>query len=72
MLVKQVLSHGSMSLGGDQSAQAAGVVSQLLHGLVAVVQEVLLQEVTELRREVREEVWGEERRGERGEGGGVV
>jgi len=48
VFVKQVLSHSAVGLGGGEAGQAAHVVSQLLDGVVAVSEEVSLEEVTQM------------------------
>lgn len=54
MLVEEVLSHGTVGFGRSDAGQAADVVAQLLDGVVAVGEEVLLEEVTQLREKNRE------------------
>lgn len=49
MLVEEVLPHGTVGFGRSDAGQAADVVAQLLDGVVAVGEEVLLEEVTQLR-----------------------
>lgn len=49
MFIKEVFSHGAVGLGRSQAAQAADVVAQLFDGVVAVNEEVLLEEVTQLQ-----------------------
>lgn len=48
MLVEEVLSHGSMGLGRSNASQAAHIVAHLLDSVMAVGEEVLLQEVAQL------------------------
>lgn len=48
MLVKEVFSHGAVAFRRRHAFQAAHVVAQLLDGVVAVVEEVLLEEVAKL------------------------
>lgn len=49
MLVEEVLSHGTVGFGRSDTGQAADEVAQLLDGVVAVGEEVLLEEITQLR-----------------------
>lgn len=49
MLVEEVLSHGTVGFGRSDAGQAADIVAQLLDGVVTVGEEVLLEEVTQLR-----------------------
>lgn len=48
MLVEEVFSHRTGCLGCGDAGQAAGVIAQLLDDFVAVGEEVLLEEVTQL------------------------
>lgn len=52
MLVKEVLSHGSMGLRRSDASQAAHVVAHLFDSVVAVGEEVLLQEVAQLEKQM--------------------
>lgn len=51
MFIKEVFSHSGVRLGHTDPGQAADVVAQLLNGVMAVSEEVLLQEVTQLQNE---------------------
>lgn len=51
MLVEEVLSHGAVGFGRGDASQAAHVVAQLLDSVVAVGEEVLLQEVAQLEEQ---------------------
>lgn len=51
VLVKEVLSHGAMGFGRSDAGQAADIVAQLLDSVVAVGEEVLLQEVAQLEEQ---------------------
>lgn len=51
MFIKEVFSHSAVRLGHTDPSQAADVVAQLLNGVMAVSEEVLLQEVTQLQNE---------------------
>lgn len=48
MLVEEVFSHATMTLGRSDASQAAHIVAHLFDGVMAVGEEVLLQEVTQL------------------------
>uniref|UniRef100_A0A0E9XC82 Uncharacterized protein n=1 Tax=Anguilla anguilla TaxID=7936 RepID=A0A0E9XC82_ANGAN len=48
MLVKQVLPHGPLGCR-SQAGQTAHIIAELLDDIMAVRQEVLLQEVTQMR-----------------------
>lgn len=50
VFVKQVFSHRAVCLRSSDAAQTANVVAQLLDGFMAVGEEVLLQEVTQLQK----------------------
>lgn len=50
VFIKEVFSHGTMCLRRGETGQTAVVVSELLDGVVAVDEEVLLEEVTELQK----------------------
>lgn len=50
VLVEEVLSHGTMGFGRSDTGQATNIVAQLLDSLVAVSEEVLLQEVAQLEQ----------------------
>lgn len=54
VLVEEVLSQGAVGFGRGDASQAAHVVAQLLDGVVAVGEEVLLQEVAQLGRADRQ------------------
>ncbi|XP_056153507.1 receptor-type tyrosine-protein phosphatase H-like [Lampris incognitus] len=50
VFVEQVFSHGTVALRGGETGQTAPVVTQLLDGVMAVSEEVLLKEVTQLKK----------------------
>lgn len=49
MFIKEVFSHSTVCLGRSDAGQTADVIAQLLDGVVAVDEEVLLEEVTQLQ-----------------------
>lgn len=51
MLVEEVLSQGGMGFGRCDASQTAHIVAQLLDSIVAVGEEVLLQEVAQLEEQ---------------------
>lgn len=57
MLVEEVLPHGAMGFGRGDAGQAADVVAQLLDSVVAVGEEVLLQEVAQLEEHNDRQTW---------------
>lgn len=48
MFIKEVFSHWSVRLGRTDATEAADIVTQLLNRVMAVDEEVLLKEVTQL------------------------
>lgn len=54
VFIKEVFSHRSVCLRCSDAGQTASVIAQLLDGIVAVSEEVLLEEVTQLQKEVRQ------------------
>ena len=52
MLIKEVFSHRAMCLRCSDAGQTANIVAQLLDGVMAVSEEVLLEEVTHLQKNV--------------------
>lgn len=50
MFIKEVFSHRTVRLSRSDAGQAANVITQLLDGVVAVGEEVLLEEVTQLQK----------------------
>ena len=50
MFIKEVFSHRTVCLRRSDAGQTANVIAQLLDGVMAVVQEVLLKEVTQLQK----------------------
>lgn len=54
VLVKEVFSHSTGRLGRSDAGETANVVAQLLDGVMAVDEEVLLEEVTQLQEKLDE------------------
>lgn len=54
VLVKEVFSHSTGRLRRSDAGQTANVVAQLLDGVMAVNEEVLLEEVTQLQEKLDE------------------
>jgi len=50
VFIEQVFSHGALSLRSSETGQAAHVVTQLLDGIMAVDEEVLLEEIAQLQK----------------------
>lgn len=50
MFIKEVFSHRSVCLRRSDAGQTANVIAQLFDGVMAVWEEVLLEEVTQLQR----------------------
>ncbi len=56
MFIKEVFSHSSVCLRRSDASQTANVIAQLLDGVMAVNEEVLLEEITQLQKEVRHKI----------------
>lgn len=54
VLVKEVFSHSTGRLRRSDAGETANVVAQLLDGVMAVDEEVLLEEVTQLQEKLDE------------------
>lgn len=50
MFIKEVFSHRAVCLRRSDAGQTANVIAQLLDGVMAVDQKVLLEEVAQLQK----------------------